>query len=90
MSDPYVVANIPIVRQLATLLDWALVGHVVLAGVSVYFAWRAGQLASRVRELEDTVTRLEAERRNIPQSSHTSLGPLSDDRQIPPISFPSE
>lgn len=96
MTDPYVAANVPLVRQLATLLDWALVAHVLLAGTIVFFAWRAQRLSARVRELEQTLAELKRSTDDSPQKvphsaqGEVSLASLSDDKPIPLMSSPKD
>lgn len=90
MNDPYVAANMPMIRELAAMLDWALVGHVFLAGVIVFLAWRVAQLRARVSELEETLAQAQHERPKASEGTTNVLGPASDDRQIPPIRFVSD
>ncbi|MCX7625976.1 MAG: hypothetical protein N2Z21_07185 [Candidatus Sumerlaeaceae bacterium] len=90
MNDPYVAANIPIIRELAAMLDWALVAHVFLAGVIVFLAWRVAHQRARIRDLEDILAQLEQKSQKVNTLAVNELGPLADDRQIPPVRFASD
>lgn len=89
MNDPYVAANIPIIRELAAMLDWALVGHVFLAGVIIFLAWRVAQLRARINDLEELLAQAQQQKPAGSESATNALSPASDDRHIPPIRFVS-
>ena len=90
MTESYVAQQIPLVQTLATLLDWAFLLNVVLAGVMVLFALWTARLRRRVRELEQQLTEAQVGSKPPTVVNDTPTFHHRDDKHIPLTSFSGE